>query len=130
MKSSILSLYAAAGLAAALNAAPVFAGAGHDHGPKYGGVVRELHNVAYELVTKPDSLTLYVSDHGKPIPTQGATAEAVIYAGNEKTSVKLEPAGENRMVAKGNFKVGVGVRVVLTTTLPGKTPAKATFNLK
>lgn len=130
MKSSILSLCAAAGLAAALNAAPVFAGAGHDHGPKYGGVVRELNNVAYELVAKPDSLTLYVSDHGKPIATQGAQAEAVIYAGNEKTMVKLEPAGENRMVAKGSFKVGVGVRVVLTTTLPGKPPAKATFNLK
>lgn len=130
MKSSILSLCATAALAAALNAAPVFAGAGHDHGPKYGGVVRELHNVAYELVAKPDSLTLYVSDHGKLIATQGAQAEAVIYAGNEKTTVKLEPAGENRMVAKGNFKVGVGVRVVLTTTLPGKTPAKATFNLK
>jgi len=130
MKSSILSLCIAAGLAAALNAVPVFAGGGHDHGPKYGGVVREMHHIAYELVAKPDSLTLYISDHGKPIPSQGATAEAVIYAGNDKTTVKLEPAGENRMVAKGNFKVGVGVWVILTTTLPGKTPAKATFNLK
>ena len=130
MKSSIFSLFSAAALAAALNAAPVFAGAGHDHGPKYGGVVREVRNVAYELVAKPDSLTLYVSDHGKPVPTKGAQAEAVIYAGNEKTTVKLEPAGENRMVAKGSFRGGVGVRVVLTTTLPGKTPAKATFNLK
>ncbi|MDP1927182.1 MAG: hypothetical protein Q8K62_01590 [Thiobacillus sp.] len=130
MKSFILSLWAAAGLAAALNAAPVFAGAGHDHGPKYGGVVREVKNVTYELVAKPDSLTLYVNDHGKPVPTQGAHAEVVIYASNEKTTVKLDPAGENRMVAKGNFKVGVGVRVLLTTTLPGKTPAKATFNLK
>ena len=130
MKSSIFSLFAAAGLAAALSAAPVFAGAGHDHGPKYGGVTREVRNVAYELVAKPDSLTLYVSDHGKPIATQGAQAEAVIYAGNDKTTVKLEPAGENRMVAKGNFKVGVGVRVALTTTLPGKSPAKTTFNLK
>ena len=130
MKSVILSLCAAASLAAALNATPVFAGAGHDHGPKYGGVVREVRNVAYELVAKPDSLTLYVNDHGKPVPTQGAQAEAVIYAGNDKAMVKLEPAGENRMVAKGNFKVGVGVRVALTATLPGKPPAKATFNLK
>ena len=130
MKSSIFSLCAAAGLAAALNASPALAGAGHDHGPKYGGVVREVRNVAYELVAKPDSLTLYVSDHGKPIATQGAQAEAIIYAGNEKTAAKLEPAGENRMVAKGSFRVGVGVRVVLTTTLPGKTPAKAAFNLK
>ncbi|WP_018078673.1 hypothetical protein [Thiobacillus denitrificans] len=130
MKTFPLSLLAAATLAATLNTTPAFAGAGHDHGPKYGGVVRELHNIAYELVAKPDGLTLYVSGHGKAIPTQGATAEAVIYAGSGKTSVKLEPAGENRMVAKGAFQVGVGVRAVLTVSLPGKTPAKATFNLK
>ena len=127
MKSILLSLVVASSLFAAT---PALAGAGHDHGPQYGGVVRELHNVAYELVAKPDSLTLYVSDHGKPISTQGATAEAVIYAGNGKTTVKLEPAGENRMMVKGSFKVGVGVRVVLTTSLSGKTPAKTTFKLR
>lgn len=130
MKISLQSLGATMGLAAAFAAAPALAGGGHDHGPKYGGVVRELHNVSYELVAKPDSLTLYVSDHGKPVSAQGASAEAVIYAGNQKTTVKLEPVGENRMQAQGSFKVGVGVRVVLTATLPGKTPAKATFNLK
>lgn len=130
MKASIVSLLAAAWLAAGLHVAPAFAGPGHDHAPKHGGVVRELHDVAYELVARPDSLTLHVSDHGKPVVTQGGYAEAVIYAGSEKTTVRLEPAGENRMVARGRFKVGVGVRVVLTTTLPGKTPAKAIFNLK
>ena len=130
MKSSILSLCAAACLAAALNAAPVFAGAGHDHEPKYGGVVRELHNVSYELVAKPDSLTLHVSDHGKPISTEGATAEAMIYAGNDRTPVKLAPAGENRMTAQGSFRMGLGVRVAVTATLPGRQPDKVTFNLK
>lgn len=130
MKSPLLALLAAASLAAALNPSPAFSGAGHDHGPKYGGVVRELHNVSYELVAKPDSLALYVSDHGKPVRTQGATAEAVVYAGNEKTTVKLNPAGENRMEARGSFRVGVGVRVVLTATLAGKTPAKVVFKLK
>jgi hypothetical protein len=87
-------------------------------------------NIAYELVAKPDTLTLYVSDHGKPVPTPGATAKAVIYAGSEKTAVKLEPAGDNRLSVKGAFKIGVGVRVIVTTTLPGKAPAKVTFNLK
>ena len=130
MKSSILSLCAAAGLAAALNASPAIAGAGHDHGPKYGGVVREVKNVTYELVAKPDSLTLYVNDLGKPVPTLGAQANAVIYAGNDKTTVKLAPAGENRMMAKGNFRVGVGVRVAVTASLPGKPADKATFKLK
>ncbi len=130
MKSSILSRCAVAALAAALNVSPALAGAGHDHGPKYGGVVREVKNVTYELVAKPDSLTLYVNDHGKPVSTLGAQADAVIYAGNDKTTVKLDPSGENRMMAKGSFRVGVGVRVALTTMLPGSPPAKVTFNLK
>ena len=128
MKSFILSLTAASSLAVALAVPPAFAGEGH--GPQHGGVVRELHNVSYELVATPDSLTLHVSDHGKPVSTKGGKAESVIYAGNRKTTATLEPAGENLMVAKGNFKVGVGVRVLITATLPGKTPAKATFNLK
>jgi hypothetical protein len=130
MKSFLFSLFAVTSLSVALSVSPAYAGAGHDHGPKYGGVVREVKNITYELLAKPDSLTLYVSDHDKPIATQGATAEAVIYAGNDKTTVKLEPVGDNRMAATGSFKVGVGVRVVLTTTLAGKPPAKASFNLK
>lgn len=130
MKSNLIYLLAAASAAATLNAVPALAGAGHDHGPKYGGVVREVNDIAYELVAKPDSLTLYVSDHGKPVTTQGATAEAVLYASSGKTTVKLAPAGENRMLAKGTFKVGVGVRVIVITTLSGRPPAKATFNLK
>jgi hypothetical protein len=128
MKSSILSLAAAFGLVVTLVASPALAGAGH--GPQHGGVAREVKGVSYELVAKPDSLTLHVSDHGKPISTEGATAEAVIYAGNAKTAVTLAPAGGNRLVAKGSFRTGVGVRVAVTATLASKQAAKVTFNLK
>lgn len=128
MKSSILSLAAAFGLVVTLVAPPALAGAGH--GPQHGGVAREVKGVTYELVAKPDSLTLHVRDHGKPIPTEGAMAEAVIYGGNDKSTVTLAPAGDNRMTAKGVFKIGVGVRVAVTATLAGKQVAKVTFNLK
>ena len=130
MKLSILPLLATPVLVATLAVSPAYAGAGHDHEPKYGGVVREAKNIDYELVAKPDSLTLYVSDHGKPVATQGAKTQAVLYAGNGKTLVALEPAGDNRMQAKGNFKVGVGVRAALTVTLAGKGATKVTFKLK
>ncbi len=110
---------------------PAWAGPGHDHdGPKYGGIVRELHDVNYELVAKPDNLTVYVSDHDKPVSTQGIQAEAILYASNGKTTVKLLPVGPNRLEAKGNFKVGIGVRVTLSVSLPGKPPVNASFNLK
>lgn len=115
---------------ASLLASGAFAGAGHDHGPKHGGLVREVGNVTFELVAKADSLTLFVADHGKPLATDGAKAQLTLHASNGKTVVTLEPAGENRLAAKGSFKVGVGVRAALAITLPGKSEAKATFNLK
>lgn len=108
----------------------VFADAGHDHGPKHGGVAREVKSITYELVARSDSLTLHVSDHGKPLSTDGAKAEVTLYAGSEKTVVALEAAGDNRMAAKGSFKVGVGVRAALAVTLAGRPEARANYNLK
>jgi len=113
-----------------LVATAAHAGAGHDHGPRHGGVVREVGTLSYELVARPDTLTLFVSDHGKPVPTAGGKAQVTLYGGNNKTVVALEPAGENRMVAKGAFKVGVGVRAALTVQVPGRSEAKTTFNLR
>lgn len=130
MYKSFLSLLTAVVALAGIAIAPVHAGGGHDHGPRYGGVVREVKGVSYELVARPDSLTLYVSDHGKPISTAGAAAVAVLYAGSDKTTVQLESAGENTLQAKGEFKVGVGVRVALTATFPGNKVVRTTFNLK
>jgi hypothetical protein len=109
---------------------PSIADKGHSHGPKYGGIAREVGKLTFELVARPDSMTLYVSDHGKPISTHGAKAVATVYAGSEKTAVTLEPAGENTLTAKGDFKTGVGVRVATTVVLSGKNETRLTFNLR
>jgi len=108
---------------------PVFGDAGQ-HGPKYGGVTREVGKVTFELVAKTISMTLYVSDHGKPLSTRGAKAEATVYASNEKSVVTFEPTGENMLIAKGSFKTGVGVRVALTVALAGQKETRLTFNLR
>jgi hypothetical protein len=103
---------------------------GHAHGPRYGGVAREVGEVTYELVVKPDVMTLYVSDHGKPVPIRDATAEATVYAGNDRTTVKLLPTAENTLAAKGTFKSGVGMRVAVNVIRPGQKELRLTFNLK
>lgn len=126
MKHALIILCSAAAFAAPL----VHAGAGHDHGPKHGGIVRDAGKLTFELMAKADALTLHVTDHDKPVATDGAKAQVTFYSGSEKTVVALEPAGENRMAAKGSFKVGVGVRAALAITLPGKAESKVTFNLK
>lgn len=122
---SAITLFAAVCLCA-----PSFADTGHGHGPKYGGVAREVGKLTYELVARPEVLTLYVSDHGKPVSTRGARAEGTVYAGNDKAAVTLEPAGDNTLAAKGSFRTGVGVRVAMTVVLPGQKETRLTFNLK
>jgi len=126
MKHALIILCSAAAFAAPL----VHAGAGHDHGSKHGGIVRDAGKLTFELVARAAALTLHVTDHDKPVATDGAKAQVTLYSGSEKNVVTLDPAGENRMAAKGSFKVGVGVRAALAITLPGKAETKVTFNLK
>ena len=102
----------------------------HDHRPLHGGIVAEAGDLNYELVAKPDSLTIYVVDHGKPVATSGARGTATVHSGSEKLAAVLEPAGENRLVAKGSFKLGVGVRVAASAALAGKPEVKLNSRLK
>ena len=102
----------------------------HDAPPPHGGQYVEVGAVGLELVAKADSLTLYLNANDKPTPSAGAKATATITSGSNKTTATFEPAGDNRMVAKGDFKVGVGVRVAVAAPLPGKGETKANFRLK
>ena len=104
---------------------------GHDHDkPLHGGIIAEAAGLDFELVTKADSLTLYVIDNGKPVPPARAKGAATVHAGSEKTAATFEAAGENKLVSKASFKMGVGVRVAVAVTLPGKPEAKLNFRLK
>ncbi|GAB1394555.1 hypothetical protein MASR1M60_27190 [Rhodocyclaceae bacterium] len=113
-----------------LAASAVHAGAGHDHGPKHGGVVHEVGDIAGELVVKADTMTLHLFDHDKPLPTTGVKAEATVHSGGGKMAVTLAPAGDNKLAAQGSFKTGVGVRVAVVVSLADKREAKLNFRLK
>ena len=58
----------------------------HDHRPLHGGIVAEAGDLNYELVARPDSLTIYVTDHGKPVAATGARGTATVHSANEKTT--------------------------------------------
>ncbi|HEY0846096.1 MAG TPA: hypothetical protein VGE12_12070 [Noviherbaspirillum sp.] len=92
----------------------------HDAKPQYGGVVSVVKDVNYELVAKPDTITLYVNDHGKPVDTKNASALMTLLSATEKAEIKLAPAGENKLEAKGNFKVQPGTKVAGSVKLDGK----------
>ena len=100
-----------------------------EHKPHHGGVVSIVGHHEFELVAKADSITLHVTNDEKPVATKGGNANVTLLSG-DKAPVKLEPAGENRFEAKGNFKVVAGTKVLATVTLPGKKAEQIRFTTK
>jgi len=118
---------AAALLIASATALPAFAA--DDHVPKHGGVVVETKAGDLELVAKPESIVIHVSDHGKPMKLTSGSGKVTVFNGNDKTEAPLALAGD-KLEAKGSFKLGAGTKVLVEVSLNGKPPASARFTLK
>lgn len=107
---------------------------GHKHDDKahkghHGGVVSQVAHTEFELVAKPDVLTLHVSADEKPVSTKGGTASVTLLTA-DKAVVKLDPAGDNRFEARGAFKVAPGTKVLATVALPGKKSEQVRFTIR
>lgn len=128
-KSPLITLVVAFSLVATSTA---FAAGGHgeDHKPKFGGIVSEGKTFDVELVAKPDLITIYLSDHGKPMSVKGANGKITLLSGSEKVEADLTPAGDTQMSAKGKFPVASGTKVVVMITPQGKSASKLMFTLK
>ena len=103
--------------------------AGGEHKPKFGGVVVETKVGDLEIVAKPESLQIYISDHGKAVKLDGATAKVTLLNGAEKSEADLVAAGD-KLEAKGTFKVAKGTKGIALVTLTGKSAVTARFEIK
>lgn len=103
--------------------------AGHDDKARHGGNVSVEKDINYELVVKPDTVSLYVSDHGQPVELKDASAKLTLLSAQGKTEATLAPVGD-RLEAKGSFKGGVGTKAMATVTLAGQAPTNVRFSLK
>ena len=104
-----------------------YAGAGHELKPAHGGVMVEAKDVDIELVAKPDILTIYLSDHGKPLSSEGGNAKLTILNGSDKKEYELLPVG-GRFELKGAFSVPKGSKAIAVIKLKSKV-ITARFNL-
>ncbi len=101
----------------------------HDHSPKFGGVVVETKAGDVEIVAKPDSIQIYITDHGKAMKLDGAKARVTLLNGTEKSEADLVLVG-NKLEAKGAFKVAKGTKGIAVVTLVGKAPVTARFDIR
>jgi hypothetical protein len=106
---------------------PVHAGAGHELKSMHGGVIVEAKDVDVELVVKADSLSMYLTDHGKPIPLDGGTAKLTVLIGSEKKDYELLPNG-GKLEVKGNFAIPKGAKAIAVIKIKAKV-VTARFNL-
>lgn len=100
-----------------------------DHTPKFGGVVVDTKVGDLEIIAKPDSIQIHISDHGKAVKLDGAKAKVTLLNGTEKSEADLLVAGD-KLEAKGAFKVTKGTKGIAVVTLTGKTPVTARFDIK
>ena len=94
----------------------------------HGGQLRMAGMQHYELVVKPNEVTVYLTDHaGTKIPSKGATGSATVLSGKNKTAVKLIPADDNVMKGAGKFNLAPDMKLVVSITLPGQAAEQARF---
>lgn len=94
----------------------------------HGGQVRMVQQYHYELVVKANEVSVYITDHaGKEIGAQGATGTAAILSSKSKASVKLVPAGDNKMKGSGKFELAPDMKVVVSIALPGQAALQGRF---
>ena len=100
-----------------------------DHKPRFGGVVVESKVGDLEIVAKPESIHIHISDHGKAVKLDGAKAKVTLLNGAEKSEADLVGVGD-KLEAKGAYKVAKGTKGVAIVTLAGKSPVPARFDIK
>ncbi len=141
MKYGFTSVLMAAAAAFAGSAVAADDHKGHDHGakkasahtdeakPAQGGVVAVVKDVNYELVVKPDAISLYVTDHGKPVDLKGASGKLTLLTASNKVDVALSVAGD-KLEAKGSFKHAPGTKAMAIVTMANGAATTVRFTLK
>ena len=111
------------------SAASAMAAGEHSHKPRFGGVVVETKAGDLEIVAKPDSIQIHITDHGKAMKLDGAKAKVTLLNGTEKSEATLVSVGD-KLEAKGVFKIAKGTKGITLVTLAGKPPFTARFDIK
>ncbi|HEU4853972.1 MAG TPA: hypothetical protein VFS89_01635 [Nitrosospira sp.] len=96
----------------------------------HGGQTRMSGAYHLELVARNNEIMLYVMDHAdNAISTEGGLGKATVQNGKAKgkTSVKLEPAGDNLLRGAGEFSITPETVVVVFVELPGQEVHSARF---
>lgn len=115
-------------LAALLAFVPAMTLAHGNMKPQHGGIVQMSGETVFELVVKPSSVELYVSEDDEAVAPANATASLVVTAGGKETDVPMSAGPNNGFVAQTTVPKGASVGVVVKYKNGSKT--FTTYTLK
>lgn len=102
----------------------------HGAKAKHGGIVQSAGDLSFELVARNGATTIYVDDHGKDLPTAGATGTLTVLKGTQKTELPLVAGANNTLVVKGGAKLAPGSKAVAAVTFADKKAVSVRFSIK
>lgn len=95
-----------------------------EHGQaQYGGVVAEGGMAQFEVVSNAGKVIVYVTNHGEPVSTAGATGKITALVGTAKSEIVLKPLGESQMAGVGNLPLAP--KYWISIQLAGQKPLQA-----
>lgn len=96
--------------------------------PKHGGQMNyEGGEIAVELVTKGRQVTLYLEDHGLPIPAEKVKGTLAIQRGTSGWTMPVKAAGENRVTIQLPRAVAKGDEIVADLAFANGSITQARF---
>ncbi|MDP2833337.1 MAG: hypothetical protein Q8Q28_08610 [Pseudomonadota bacterium] len=98
--------------------------------PQFGGVTADAESFQVELVFKGAEAMLYLTEHGAPVESTGASGKLIVLSGKNKEEVTLAPNGYQTLGAKLNGKPAKGAKAVATITVPSRGTGNVRFTLK
>lgn len=127
----LASLIAATLIAAGAVVGTTAAHAHAEHGkPQYGGIFAEGMYFQTELVLKEQQAVIYITLHGVPQSTRGASGKLTVLDAGAKQETELKPAADNQLVATLKTKPGPGSKLVATIHMPGQPAVNVRFALE
>lgn len=101
----------------------------HDSKPNHGGRTAEAGEYHVELVTKSDTVELYLADHdNKAVKSTGHKGLAILVVDGKSQRIALAPAGESHLSGKATVTLPKSPKGVVQITPPAGKTVVARFN--
>lgn len=97
--------------------------------PQHGGLIDDAGLVAVEMVSKGDTVELYLTDDDQPVSASNVKGVLTVTSGDDRKQLDIVPVAGNQLESNG-ITVTPGARVsALLTLADGQTKVNARFKI-